>query len=234
MSGLSDAPYDRLHFEAKGKPMPKNWNTDDLTPMDDAALMQLLSNARAVAQREKSKLAEPALVLIPLIEAELARRAASRPLSIQTERRAPRGQKGRDLKISISALYRGLGAPLRNSRWSWGAINHAKRILFLSVWEDEIKQHGERRLVRVTAHAELDPKTDYGYRERLNHLEAIRDGIKAFLIFCRPISTTDRRRSLSSINSAQLFPVISIEKLGIDEYLEFDTPVPRSDFNSNN
>jgi len=213
--------------------MLKIWTADDLIGMSDPALLQLLSNAQSAAQREKSKLLEPAVALIPLIEAELARRAASRPLSIQTERRAPRSDKGHDSKISISALYKELGAPLRNSRWSWGAINPLKRTLFLSVWEDQIKLFGERRLVRVTAHADLNRKTDYGYRERLSHLEAIRGGTQTFLIFCRTKSTTDRRRSLSTVNSRQLFPVTSVEKFDIDDYLEFGSPISRAEFESN-
>ncbi len=75
--------------------MPKTWTAEDLMQMDDAALIQLGSNAHSVAQREKSKLAKLAVALIPLIEAELARRAASSPLPGKTERRAPRSDKGR-------------------------------------------------------------------------------------------------------------------------------------------
>jgi hypothetical protein len=95
--------------------MPKTWTAKDLIEMDDAALMMLHSNAQLVAQREKSKLAEPAIALIPLIEAELARRAANRPLIVQTERKAPRSEKGRierqyadaivDLVTSLNARF---------------------------------------------------------------------------------------------------------------------------------
>jgi hypothetical protein len=84
--------------------MPKNWTTDDLTPMDDAALLRLLSNAQSVAQREKSKLLEPALALIPLIEAELASRASSRPLPSKTQGRTPASEKGRIERQYADAL----------------------------------------------------------------------------------------------------------------------------------
>jgi hypothetical protein len=84
--------------------MPKNWTTDDLTPMDDAALLRLLSNARSVTQREKSKLVDSALALIPLIEAELTRRASSRPLPSKTQGRSPASEKGRIERQYADAL----------------------------------------------------------------------------------------------------------------------------------
>lgn len=115
MSDLSEAHPFRLLLGLKEATLPKNWTTDDLTPMDDSTLMRLLSNAQSVAQREKSKLAEPALALIPLIEAELARRAASRPITVRTERRAPTSEKGRmerhyadaivDLVVSLNTKF---------------------------------------------------------------------------------------------------------------------------------
>ena len=74
--------------------MTKDWNGGDLIGMDDATLGRLHSNAQAVAQRE-TKLAASALALLPLIEAEFARRAANQPLRIRGERCAPRSDKGR-------------------------------------------------------------------------------------------------------------------------------------------
>jgi hypothetical protein len=128
--------------------------------------------------------------------------------------------------MRISALYRALGAPQRNIRWSWGATNPVTKTVFLSVWEDQVLPFEGRNLVLMTA--PLDPFKDYGYRERLMHVDAIRNGSKAFLIFCKPKSVTERRRSLSTINTEQLFPVLSVETLDGLCYLTFGLPVRRS------
>jgi|GEM_PF-6110577 len=133
--------------------------------------------------------------------------------------------------MSISTLYNDLGAPLRNIRWSWGAVNPHTHSIFLSVWEDERKKLNDQiDTVRVTAYAQLDPRTDLGFRERINQVDEIISGRRAFLIFCRARSIMDRRRSLAIINSTQLFPVISAFKIDHDVYLQYGTPTNISEF----
>jgi hypothetical protein len=75
--------------------MTKQWTSGDLAKLDNAALMQLLSNAHSAAKREKTKLAEHAVALIPQIEAEQARRALRSPLPLKRKRRTPRSEDGR-------------------------------------------------------------------------------------------------------------------------------------------
>lgn len=131
--------------------------------------------------------------------------------------------------MRISALYRDRGAPLRNTRWSWGAVNPETKDIFLSVWTDAVKEIEARKFVQVTGQG--DPKRNPGLRERLTHVDAILSGHRGFLIFCRPKKTNDHRRSVSSINSDELFPVIGSMKIDEDTYFEFGVPIRRSELN---
>jgi hypothetical protein len=38
--------------------------------------------------------------------------------------------------MTISSLFQSLGAPLANTRWSWGAQRSSDGAVFLRVWQD--------------------------------------------------------------------------------------------------
>jgi len=130
--------------------------------------------------------------------------------------------------MRISALYRALGAPQRNIRWSWGAMHPETQTVFLSVWTDGVKEIQSRKFVQVTG--PHDRKKNPGFRERLTHVDAIQSGQRGFLIFCRPKNIQDHRRSVSTINADQLFPVIGSMEIDGNLYFEFDAPIRRSEF----
>ena len=75
--------------------MSKDWTTGGFDDMDDETLRRFYDNARSVAERTGSKLAERAIALLPLIEEELKRRNANRPVPKVAGRRAPRSENGR-------------------------------------------------------------------------------------------------------------------------------------------
>ena len=225
--------------------MIKNWTADDLIKMDDATLARFHSNTQSVVQREKSKqqkrtgleLAKTAIELLSIIEAEISRRkdivtainkSRSRVVSAGTSS-STRIYKS---KLTISSLYRELGAPPRNTRWSWGAENPITKVVFLSVWTDGVKEIQSRKFVQVTG--PHDPKRNSGFRERLKHVDAIQSGQRGFLIFCRPKNIQDHRRSVSTINADQLFPVIGSIEIDGNLYFEFDAPIRRSEFDVSN
>ena len=86
--------------------------------------------------------------------------------------------------MSISSFFASLGAPLVNSRWSWGARRPSDGAIFLRVFQEE-KWIADGRLHMAIGWVAL---TGYeqrpGYRERMRHVAAIRAGAPCFMIMC--------------------------------------------------
>jgi len=51
--------------------------------------------------------------------------------------------------VNRSTFFAWLGAPLVNSRWSWGAVRPTDGTVFLLVWQDRMAEVGGARLVQV-------------------------------------------------------------------------------------
>jgi hypothetical protein len=86
--------------------------------------------------------------------------------------------------MTLTQFFISLGAPLLNSRWSWGCVRD-DGIIFLRVWQDETVKHDGRRYMRVTKHAIFaDDQENLGYRERLKHLDAIREQARSYMVMC--------------------------------------------------
>jgi hypothetical protein len=95
-------------------------------------------------------------------------------------------------KMNQSTLFRHLGAPLKNMRWSWGAVRKDGAV-FLRVWRDDIKSHDGSKYVRL---AWIDnDETWPGYIERREHIELIRNGYRSYLTICtaEDVDTIPRR-----------------------------------------
>ena len=72
----------------------------------------------------------------------------------------------------ISQFFAGLGFPLRNIRWSWGAKNAAGSAVLLRAWADEYSFKDKTVLVLRKSDA-LDVPSSFGHDERVNHLEEL-------------------------------------------------------------
>lgn len=55
--------------------------------------------------------------------------------------------------MNQTAFFEMLGAPLKNPRWSWGAVRSEGRVVFLKVWRDQMRTHGGSQFAQVTFHA---------------------------------------------------------------------------------
>ena len=86
---------------------------------------------------------------------------------------------------TITEMFQYCNAPLKNTRWSWGAVSETGKI-FLRVWENELATIEEKRFYRVT-HLEVykDKMSQPGIKERLDHVEQIRSGTTCYMIKCR-------------------------------------------------
>lgn len=76
-----------------------------------------------------------------------------------------------------------LGANLKNPRWSWGAIDPLSNRVFLRVWEDQIQPYNGGDIVQIYWKKPI--RKSFGHAERLEHIEAIKNGAQGIGIICQ-------------------------------------------------
>ena len=108
--------------------------------------------------------------------------------------------------MSITGFFERLGAPLANSRWSWGAQRASDGAVFLRVWQDLKKVDGGRRYLLLDLHHGVpgDPK-NLGHQERLRHIEAVRGGARCYLVMCIAVDVQARPRTILDFHDADIF-----------------------------
>ena len=83
---------------------------------------------------------------------------------------------------TITEMFQYCNAPLKNTRWSWGAVSVNNEIFYV---ENELVVIEDRRFYRVTHLAVYKDKMFHpGIRERLDHVERI-TRLSSFMIKCR-------------------------------------------------
>jgi hypothetical protein len=108
--------------------------------------------------------------------------------------------------ISITHFFERLGAPLANSRWSWGAHSAADNVVFLRVWQDKKRiENGERYMLLDGRRALGDDVRNLGYQERLRHIDAIRAGAKPYLVMCIARDVKERPRVILDFHDQDVF-----------------------------
>jgi hypothetical protein len=87
--------------------------------------------------------------------------------------------------MSLTQHFKKLGAPLRNSRWSWGSVRPSDGAIFLRVWQDQKIRLNGKSYMLVTHHAAyVGNESSPGYRERLGHIDLAREGRTIFMVIC--------------------------------------------------
>ena len=109
-----------------------------------------------------------------------------------------------------------LGANLRNSRWSWGAVDPITNRIFLRVWKDKIKKHknGERIVVGNKNRV----GRSNGHIERMRHLELIKNGAESYGVVCIDNNPSpEKNRVISSFDDTALLKLgkLTYNKNGI-------------------
>src|SRR5207245_2086307 len=92
-----------------------------------------------------------------------------------------------------------------NPRWSWGSVRLLDGAVFLRVWQDRIREHDGRRYMQVTHKDKVHKPRDYGYLERLDHVEKIRQGGKCYLVMCEAVAPNSSPRKIKSRKSEEVF-----------------------------
>ena len=87
--------------------------------------------------------------------------------------------------MTLTQHFAKLGAPLSNSRWSWGSVRQSDETIFLRVWQDQKIRIDGKSYMLVTHHAAyVGNESSPGYRERLRHVDLARNGSKVYMVIC--------------------------------------------------
>ena len=106
--------------------------------------------------------------------------------------------------MTLSQFFKYLGAPLKNVRWSWGAVRAGDGAVFLRVWQDECKTLEGRRCVLVSR-AEALREDDLGRAERAAQVLLIKGGARCFLVMCLAKDPKASPRVIERFNREELF-----------------------------
>ncbi len=122
--------------------------------------------------------------------------------------------------MNITDLFQKLGAPLNNTRWSWGAVSEGGDI-YLRVWQHDFRTIDGKRTVRVIRHrAPENDSENLGYKERLEHVAQIGAGARSFCILCVAKDPNRRPRELASFDNKTIFVGGELIQDGEDYRLE--------------
>ena len=132
--------------------------------------------------------------------------------------------------MSQANLFRKLGAPLANSRWSWGSVRTSDNTVFLRVWQDRARTVNEKHLVQLSHNHEYhDSVEDLGYLERLKHIELVKTGARCFLVVCRAADPKVLPRKVLSFNDKEIFPTGKLVEIDNEVWIEMGIRVPISE-----
>ena len=108
--------------------------------------------------------------------------------------------------MTQSELFKYLGAPLANVRWSWGAIRSQDGAVVLRVWQDKKRKIDGKWYMELTNHkAYLGNESDPGFSERLSHVEKIRAGAKTYMVMCEAEDPAAQPRDIKCFNEREVF-----------------------------
>jgi hypothetical protein len=128
----------------------------------------------------------------------------------------------------LTDLFSSLGAPLKNKRWSWGAIRPADGNVILRIWQDQIGLIQNK----IPTNALYPPKTmvcyigchdrhtdggnRQGWIERQEHIGYLQDGHQGWGIMCLAVqsSSGDIRDETLERRKIKSFDDMTIWKFG--------------------
>ena len=134
--------------------------------------------------------------------------------------------------MSISSFFSKLGAPLKNVRWSWGAVRDSDGAVFLRVWREDQKSVDDKMnsFVQITDNAKYaNDRYAHGWRERLRHIECVRDDKKCYLVMCRAKDSNASPREIAEWDKKNVFIGGELREMNGDTWIEVVRAVPISE-----
>jgi len=97
-----------------------------------------------------------------------------------------------------------LGAPLKNSRWSWGAVRSDGGV-FLRTWKDEVRTLGDdTHYLIFNEQPASKGKANLGCNERRRHIDSVIAGAPCFLVMCSAEDVDAHPRRIESFDEKNL------------------------------
>ena len=130
--------------------------------------------------------------------------------------------------MSITNLFQSLGAPLHNSRRSWGSVRAEDGVVFLRVWQNPIHKHEGKIFMRLTDNEFFqnnDPQNS-GYIERLDHVRLLEGGATSYMVMCIPRDEKAVPREIKNFDRRQLRLGGQVIEVNGDKWLEIKARVP--------
>lgn len=110
---------------------------------------------------------------------------------------------------TITDYFKYLQAPLKNPRWSWGAVREGDQALFLRIWGDEFVVRGKTRFYRITAYEVFKYKpSDHGWIERQEHLKLLQAPVQnapTYMVICTAKDTKAEPRTIADYDKTTVF-----------------------------
>jgi hypothetical protein len=123
--------------------------------------------------------------------------------------------------MNQKAFFESLGAPLVNARWSWGAVRGADGVILLRVWQDNVRTYDSKQFVRILRGiSNRSGPHELGRRERVEHINQIRNGSQCYMIMCEAEDTTARPRRVRRFNANEVFPGGALRQIDDDLWAE--------------
>ena len=136
--------------------------------------------------------------------------------------------------MTLSDLFGYLGAPLANSRWSWGAVRKTDGAVFLRVWQDEGQRIDGRYFTRISANAFFaDDSSNLGYVERSKRIELIRGGSPSYMIMCRVREIGASPREIAGFDDSEVFVGDKLIEIDGESWLQRVGRKPRAELRPN-
>lgn len=130
--------------------------------------------------------------------------------------------------MSQSAFFNKLGAPLKNIQWSWGSVNMDKKTVYMKVWQDEIKQFGDKHFCLIVKDVNSYAPSNLGFKERMQHIEMIKSGYACYLIMCHYTGDIKNKKRISKVNELSVFKGGEIIEAEGSIWIEYAGRVPVS------
>jgi hypothetical protein len=122
-----------------------------------------------------------------------------------------------------------LGANLRNTRWSWGAVDPMANRVYLRVWADDIRDTDGDKWVQVGSRTprRQTARSSAGFKERHRHLELIRRGAEGFGVVCTAQDPdTEGIRAIAHFNSDELLRLGPLQEQAGRIYARVEGRIP--------
>lgn len=136
------------------------------------------------------------------------------------------------LDKKLSALFKRIGAPFKNNRWSWGAMHEASGSVIFRVWQDGSKTIDGKWYYELS-NRDWESQFDgdnVGLNERRKHLDHTLEIGKCFFVICTAEDPEASPRSIKVFTSSRIFVADNVREIDGDYFAEMSSAIDVKDF----